>query len=86
MSEQLFPNSTVGEFETIEHLGFEWCKPRGYYESCRDGVTRIPYAGTINMKTSEGYLLLCRVEKYNRGCMVGVRRTPVRPEDLNFAD
>lgn len=72
--------------EVSELIGYEWCKPRSYWETSRDGVTRVPYPGTVSVKTNEGVLLLCRVEKITRGCYVGFRRTPIKPEELNYAD
>ena len=66
----------IGEIETVETIGFEWCRFRPSL-CVPDGVL---------IETSEGHLVLARIEKFRRGSYTGIRRVLVRPTELNTVD
>lgn len=69
------------EWETVQTLGFEWVKPKAYWEDdCQ------PYSGAVAITTSVGVLLLARIEEFRTGTTVGIRRVVVTPEELNTQD
>jgi len=67
--------------ETVRTLGFEWVKPRSYWEGDSG-----PYSGAVAIKTNVGHLVLERIEEFSVGSAGGIRRVIVRPEELNVQD
>jgi len=75
-----------GNSETVRHIGYEWVRPKYYWESgdCRRTVV---YGGAVAIQTNCGWLLLAKVQQVcdgpNRGA---VRRVRVSPDELATLD